>query len=210
MWILHNPTSAHVQNILVCLICIPYPWSFPSASQAVCFSSGHPDSPPACQNVYVHVCSVCVCVCVNLSVNQILGAQNASPCMTHTGCLRCTMRSQKGGELGLSILGCELQQWLDKAASGSQPITSLRSVFHSYGCMIGPGVAGRGMDKWSPFTESEREWSPTHSPILMYTQLNMLTQYIKLFTCIYIYILCTLGHWKCCDCITVAAFWLLC
>ena len=153
----------------VCLICIPYPWS--SLHQChklfVFLQVTLPRRQPVRMCMFMYV--VCVCVCVNLSVNQILGAQNASPCMTHTGCLRCTMRSQKGGELGLSILGCELRQWLDKAASGSQPITGLRSVFHSYGCMIGPGVAGRGMDKWSPFTESEREWSPSHSPVLMYT-----------------------------------------
>lgn len=88
-----------------------------------------------------------------------------------TGCLRCTVLSQKGGELGLSILGCELRQWLDKAASGSQPITSLPSVLHSYGCMIGPGVAGRGMDRWWKETRLwKREEVVFYSLLLSYVK----------------------------------------
>lgn len=44
----------------------------------------------------------------------------------------------------LSIPGCKQSQPLDKAASGSQPISSQRSVLHSYRCLIGAGVAGLG------------------------------------------------------------------
>lgn len=42
-------------------------------SQPVCLPSSHFASRPACEYV----------MCVNLSLSHILGAQNASPCMTH-------------------------------------------------------------------------------------------------------------------------------
>lgn len=144
----------------VCLFCSLYPWSCP---QPVCFTGSFCLTASLKIYMCMYVMSICLCVCENLSVSQILGAQKMPLPAWVTGCLRCTVLSQKGGELGLSIQGCELQQWLDKAAWGSQPITSLPSVLHSYGCMIGPGVAGRGMDKWwkgrrDREREREREW----------------------------------------------------
>lgn len=85
--------------------------------------------------------------------------------MTHWLFCGCTLPRQKGSEFGLSIVGCELRRRLDGAASGSQPIGGCVWVLHSYGCVIGPGVAGRGMGEWrnrgekgvrvSPLSESQ-------------------------------------------------------
>lgn len=143
-----------------CVSFVVYLWPRPQAVlQPVCFSF--------CLTSSLK-CSCMWCV----SVWAISWVLNRPLPAWLIGCLCSPLLSQKGGELGLSILDCELHQWLGKAASGLQPISSLPSVLHSYGCLIGPGVAGWAMDKWqkrqdcesarmSPFTEREGSLTPS-------------------------------------------------
>lgn len=122
----------------------------------------------------VKMCMHVHCVCIS-----VLARSWVSLPAWRTGCLSCAMPSQKGGELGLSIPECKPQQWLDKAALGVQPITSLCSILHSYRCTIGAGVAGRGMDRQQrrrdvkrgimfPFTESQRRGSYSFPSLCTY------------------------------------------
>jgi len=135
------------------------------------------------------VCVQCVCVvCVKLRVSQIrvmpLPAW-LTRCGLHAGL------SQKGVESGLSIPGCEPQQWLGKAASGSQPITGLPAVLGSSRCMIGPGVAGWGMDRWR--NDTSCMWRHV-VPVIYYFYMSKLCIVNNIFAaCLYLtnYSACT-------------------
>lgn len=118
-----------------------------------------PTNVTACLSSFKSFCLTSSRLVCGVCESQFKPYPGCSKCLSlHDSLAACAALcfSQKGGELGLSILGCELRQRLDKAASGSQPIGSLSSVLHSYGCMIGPGVAGRGMDTWQKET---RTWN---------------------------------------------------
>lgn len=114
------------------------------------------------QCVKVCVCVYPRCVCVRERGRERQSERTPDPecwkCLSlHDSLVVCAaVLSQKGGELGLSILGCELRQRLDKAASGCQPISGLPPVLRSYGRVIGPGVAGWEMDKWRKETRSSK------------------------------------------------------